>query len=793
MKTIATLVLLTLGLGAVFAQSPDKVDTKTQYTLSGYIKDAASAEELLYVNVWVEPLKSGATSNNYGFYSLTLPAGTYQLTYSYLGYQSLTKKVELNRNLELNVELQTDAQTLQEVEITDKKADHAVREVAMSRLEVPIAQVKKLPALLGEPDIIKTIQTLPGVTSAGEGTSSFFVRGGAANQNLILIDEAPVYDVSHLFGIFSVFNADILKSAELYKGGIPAKFGGRLSSLLEVTTKDGNARQLSGAGSVSTLAAKASLEGPIVKDKASFIVAARRSYVDLIMKQIPDVKDNSVKFYDLNGKVNWKINNNNRFFLAAYAGRDVFKFGDNFQMDWGNKTTTLRWNHLFNERLFSNSTLVYSDFDYALEDKANLDGFRWEANQKEYSLKQDFTWFPNPDFTVQFGYQGTYRKFQPGDIRPNSDNTIFKPTVLQPNFALEHGLYLSAEQKISSRLGLQYGLRFSVFQNMGPGTVYEYANATDNVNFVITDSTRYGRGKTIVSFANPEPRFAARYQLNTSSSLKLSYNRMVQYIHLISNSTVPIPFNTWAPSSPYLKPQKADQVAIGYFKNFDQNTWEFSAEAYYKKAQQVTEFADNANIFFNQNIATEYRQGNATSYGLEFFLRRNVGNLRGFMSYTLSKTDITIPTVNDNKAFPANYDRRHSFNLSLTYELSPKWTLGGNFTYATGRPITLPTGKYSYGNYQVNLYSERNGYRLPDFHRMDIAATYTPTRKKDRRWENTWVFGVYNAYNRQNPFTIYTRTKQDKDGKIIGDGTEKEARLVYLFSVLPYATWSFKF
>lgn len=792
MKTIVTLVVLTMSFGLLHAQNAGS-DAKKTYTLSGYIKDAASAEELLYVNVWVEPLKTGVTSNTYGFYSLSLVPGTYRLTFSYLGYQSLSKEIVLNRDLELNIEMQADAQTLQEVEISDKKADEAVREVAMSRLDVPIAQVKKLPALLGEPDIIKTIQTLPGVTSAGEGTSSFYVRGGAADQNLILIDEAPVYDVSHLFGLFSVFNTDILKSAELYKGGIPTKYGGRLSSLLEVNTKDGNARQLEAAGSVSTLAAKVSLEGPIVKDKASFIVAGRRSYVDLLMSQIPDLEGTSVKFHDLNGKVNWKINNNNRFFISAYTGRDVMRFGDDFQMDWGNQTTSFRWNHLFNERLFSNTTLVYSDFDYALKQEDPIEGFIWKANQQEYAFKQDFTWFSSPKFTLQFGYQGTYRQFQPGDIRPNGENTIFKPTKLQSRYALDQALYVGAEQKVSDRLSLQYGVRFSLFQNLGAETIYSYANASDNVNYVITDSIRYKKGQVIASFANPEPRFAARYQLDVSSSVKLSYQRMVQYIHLLSNSTVPIPFNTWSPSSPYLKPQKSDQLAIGYFKNLDQNTWEFSAEAYYKISQNITEFADNAQIFFNEHIATEFRQGKATSYGLELLLRRNVGDLRGFASYTLSKTDVSIPSINNGQPFPANYDRRHSFNLSLTYDLNPRWSVGGNFTYATGRPITLPTGKYTFGNYQPNLYSERNGYRLPDFHRLDLAATYEPAKNKDRRWKNTWVFGIYNVYNRQNPFTIYTRTKQDDEGNVIGDGSEKEARLVYMFSVLPYVTWSFKF
>jgi hypothetical protein len=767
---------------------------KDRFTISGYIKDASTGEELLYANV-LEPASGlGATTNLYGFYSISLPAGNYQLRYSYLGYQSLSKEVDLTQNLTLNIDLLPESAVLQEVVVTDKVADAAVRETGMSRIDLPIDDIKKLPALLGEPDVIKTIQTLPGVTSAGEGTSAFFVRGGSADQNLVLIDEAPVYDVSHLFGIFSVFNSDIIKSAELYKGGIPAKYGGRLSSLLEVTTRNGNNKRISASGGIGLLAAKATLEGPIVKDKASFIVSGRRSYADVFMQNSDMLDGTTVSFHDLNAKVNWKASDKDRFFLSAYSGRDIWKFNDDFQMDWGNTTTTFRWNHLFNERLFSNLTLLYSDFDYTLEFTDAVEGFVWEANQREFSLKEDISYFITPSITVNFGYQGIYRRFSPGDIRPASEEDgIFKAANLQQQFALDHALYVGVEHKITDRLSMDYGLRYSLFQNVGAGTVYEYSNPQDNIYDEVIDSTVYQDWDIIKSFQNPEPRFAARYLLDEQSSVKLSYNRMVQYVHLISNSTVPIPFATWAPSSPYLDPQKADQVAIGYFRNFDDNTYEFSAEAYYKQSSDVTEFADNAALFFNEHLATEFRQGAATSYGLEFFVRKNKGDLRGFASYTLAKTDMDVPGVNNNEVFPANHDRRHNLNIAMGYDINTQWNVGMTFTYATGRPITLPTGRYDFDGYQVNFYSGRNGYRLPDFHRMDISATYSPKKNAQRRWENNFVVGIYNVYNRQNPFTIYTRTKQDDDGNIIGDGTEKEARLVYLFGTLPYFSWNFKF
>lgn len=785
MKRLLLCTLMLGVLGGLYAQN--------KATLSGYVKNAADGEVLLFANVFVQELQTGTTTNHYGFYSLTLPEGKYTLSISYLGYQTQEKVVTLKDHLELNVDLQEGGQVLQEVVVSGKAEDEAVTEVAMSRIDLPIQQIKKLPALFGEPDVIKTIQVLPGVTNAGEGTSAYFVRGGSADQNLVLIDEAPVYDVSHLFGLFSVFNSDIIKSAELYKGGIPSKYGGRLSSLLEVTTKDGNDKKLEGAGGIGLMAARLSLEGPIQKDKASFIVSGRRSYADLIMREIDDLDGTTVSFYDLNAKVNWRPNNKNRFFIAAYDGRDIWKFGNDFKMGWGNTTATFRWNHLFNEKLFSNTTLVYSDFDYRLEDLDTADGFVWDANQREMSLKEDLTYFVNPNLTLQMGYQGIYRRFSPGTISPNNDASIFKETTLQKMGALDHGLYLGAEHKINDRLSLQYGLRFSIFQNIGKGTIYDYEDINDNVDVVVKDSTVYGSFENIKVFSNLEPRFNARYRLTKGSSLKFSYQRMAQYIHLISNSTVPIPFNTWAPSSPYLDPQLADQWVLGYFQNFQNNTYEFSAEAFYKQAQNVTEFADHANIFFNKHLATEFRQGDSESYGLELFVRKVKGQVQGFASYTLSKVLMDVPGINQDQEYVANHDRRHNLNLALTYALTDQWDVGTNFTFSSGRPITLPTGKFQFDNYQVDYFSGRNGYRLPDFHRLDLSVTYNSRKNKDRKFKRSMTAGIYNVYNQQNPYTIYTRKKQDDDGNIIGDGTEKEARLVYLFGIMPYFSWNFEF
>ena len=763
-----------------------------KFTINGYVRDARSGEELLGVTVYVKEKNNGVITNGYGFYSMTLEKGEYTFLFSFIGYETFEQKIRLTKNESINISLSEETFELNEVVVTAQRPDENVVDLQMSRNEINVAQVKKLPSLFGEPDIIKTIQMMPGVISAGEGTSSFFVRGGSADQNLILIDEAPVYDPSHLFGLFSVFNSDVIKSTELYKGGTPARYGGRLSSVLDVRTKDGNNQRFGGDAGIGLLASSIMLEGPIKKDESSFIVSARRSYVDAFLRATD--QDNLVYFYDINAKVNWKISNKDRIFLALYTGRDDFDFGFDFGFDWGNRTATLRWNHLFNDRLFSNTTLVANRFDYGLESTSDANAFQWDSNLRELSFKEDLNYYISPSLTFDFGYHLTYRKFAPGVIVPGTES-IFSKTELQNERALDHALYLSVKHKITDKLTFDYGGRLSYFQNVGDYTLYLYADPQDNINPTRIDSIEYGNLENIIDYLSFEPRFAARYLINPQTSLKFSYQRMVQNTHLISSGTVPVPFNTWAPSSTYLKPQKADQFAIGYFKNVQNNMYELSVEAYYKDMQNVTDFADNASIFFNKDLSTEFRQGVSEAYGAELMIKKNRGPLTGFMSYTWSTVERTVEGVNLGRSFYANYDRRNTLNIVATYELSPKWTFGGNFTYGTGRPITIPSGSYEYGqNYLPDIITERNGYRLPDYHRVDLSATLVPQKtRKNQNIETSWVFGLYNIYSRKNPFTLYTTIQLDDDNNIVGDGTTKEARMVYLFPILPSITFNIKF
>lgn len=763
---------------------------QSKFTINGYIKDSGNGEELIGVNVYIPQLKAGTTTNAYGFYSLTVPQGQYEIQVSYIGYQVQTFTVELNQDISKNIEMLSEATMIQEVVVEERAIDANVTDVQMSKNTVNMTQLRKLPALFGEVDIIKNIQMLPGVISAGEGTSAFFVRGGGADQNLILIDEAPVYDPSHLFGLFSVFNADVIKDSELYKGGIPSRFGGRLSSILEVRTKDGNNKEYDISGGISTLASRLAIEGPIRKERSSFIVSARRSYVDPMIKATGE--DFNVYFYDVNAKVNWRYNNSNRFFVAFYTGRDAFKLGGSFGFGWGNMTGTFRWNHLFNERLFSNTSVIISNFDYKLELEDAVQGFKWTSNLQELSVKNDLTYFINTNNEVTFGYHLTGRRFSPAKISPNTEGSIFDAVESQHMYALDHGIYVSNNQKITDALTIDYGVRLSIFQNVGKSDLYFYKDPQDNINVERTDTVHYDSWETIKSYVNVEPRLGIRYKLGETHSVKLSYNRMVQNTHLISAGTVPVPFNTWNPSNYYLKPQIADQYAVGYFRNFKDNQYEFSTEVYYKDIVNVTDFADNAELFLNEDIATEYRQGESWAYGVELMGVKKEGKLTGSVSYTWSKVERQIPGVNRGEKFLANYDRRNVVNVLATYDLNEKWSFGASFNYSTGRPITLPSGKYEYGNYRPDNITERNAYKLPDYHRLDVSATLNPRKNANRKWKGQWVFSVYNVYSRKNPFTIYTRTKKDDDGNVI-DPNVKEARLIYLFPVMPTVTYNFKF
>jgi len=766
------------------------VQAQEKVTLNGYVKDSGNGEELIGVTVYIPALKAGTVTNDYGFYALTVPKGSYEVHYSYIGFEEQIVTIDLQANVSRNINLLMEPENLQEVVVEETPLDENITSVQMSKNTINMTQVRKLPALLGEVDIIKSVQMLPGVITAGEGTSAFFVRGGSADQNLILIDEAPIYDPSHVFGLFSVFNADVIKDSELYRGGIPARFGGRLSSILDVRTKDGNNKEYHTTAGIGTLASRLMVEGPIVKDKSSFIVSARRSYLDLFLRAAN--KNSLVNFYDINAKVNLKGNNKNRYFLAFYTGRDNFSLENQFGFGWGNMVGTFRWNHLFNDRLFMNTSVIASQFDYKLEIKDPIQGFDWVSNLQELNIKNDLSYSLNTNNELTFGYHVAGRQFEPGTINPNSDQAFIKHFELQHKYALDHGIYVSNQQKVSDKVSLDYGVRLSIFQNIGAGDVILYKDPQDNIKHEQIGTRHYNSWETIKAYVNLEPRAGLRYAFAETQSLKLSYNRMVQNTHLMASGTVPVPFNTWNPSDYYLKPQLADQFAGGYFRNFKNNMYEFSLETYYKDITNVTDFADNAQLFFNENLSTEFRQGHSWSYGSEVMLNKKEGKLIGMASYTWSKTQRHIAGVNKGNVFYANSDRRNVVNLQAAYDLDAKWTFGATFTYSTGRPITLPAGKYDFGPYRVDVIPERNSIRLPDMHRLDFSVTLNPRKNERRRWKSQYILSIYNVYNRHNPFTVYTRNKQDENGDPIGNN-EKEARMVYLFPILPSLTYNVKF
>ncbi|WP_299820198.1 TonB-dependent receptor [uncultured Pontibacter sp.] len=777
MKQLLSLLVLLLCLSTSVAVAQEKV------TVSGYVKDKATGEGLIGSSVSVQELPgTGVTTNEYGYYALTLPKGTYTLTFNYLGYITISRQVHLQSSTKLDTELEQNVTKLKEVEVVSRREDTNVKSMEMSTLKMQVAEIKNMPALLGEVDLVKAIQLLPGVQNAGEGTSGFYVRGGGVDQNLILLDEAPVYNASHLMGFFSVFNADAIKDVQLYKGGIPAQHGGRLSSLLDIRMKEGNNKNLEISGGIGTISSRLTVEAPIIKDKSSFIVSGRRTYADIFFGLSSDenVKNNKLYFYDLNTKLNYTLNEKNRLYVSGYFGRDVAATND-FKMNWGNATATVRWNHLFSDRLFSNTTFIFSDFDYALGSKEKESEFTWKSHIKDYGLKNDYTLFLNPRNQLRFGLHLTYHNFMPAEVKPGKFSYV-NALKLNSTSALEGALYLSNEHQITDRLTLDYGLRLSSFTNMGPGKVYLYDENFDTP----VDTVTYSRFEKIKSYGGLEPRFAAKYELNDASSIKASYNRTLQYLHLVSNSTSAMPFDVWIPSSTYVKPQKADQVAAGYFRNFQDNMFEGSVEVYYKWMDNQIDYKDYAEIFLNERLETELLRGSGEAYGAEFYLRKQKGLLTGWISYTLSKTERTVPGINNNKSYPLRYDRRHSGNLVLSYQFSPSINLGTNWTYATGGAITMPVGRYEYNGKTYPVYSERNGYRLPDYHRLDLSATYEKPRNEFKKYTSSWTLSIYNAYARKNAFSIYFRENED-------DSSKTEAVKTYLFGIVPSLTYNFNF
>lgn len=778
MKNFLAILLLLLAFTG-FAQ--DKV------TLSGHVRDAGNGEELIGANVLIKALGTGTSTNVYGFYSLSVAPGNYEVLVSYLGFQNKTFQTELNANKTLDIELDPEGVVINEVVVTAKQADRNVKEIEMSVENLSAAQIKKIPQVLGEADLIRSIQLLPGVSTVGEGATGFNVRGGNVDQNLILLDEATVYNSSHLFGLFSVFNVDAIKDAKLYKGGIPSKYGGRLSSVLDVRQRDGNRKNFAASGGIGLIASRLTLEGPIQKDESSFMIAGRRSYGDLFLRFSEDLKDNIVYFYDLNAKANFKLGEKDRLYLSGYFGRDVFNFGDDFSSDWGNATASLRWNHLFSEKLFSNFTAIYSDYGYSFGVPDGTQGFDWDAHIYNYVLKGDFSYFFSPKSKLDFGAEGNIYRFHPGNAKGVGSESIFNEINIQHNHALEAAVYLSYEHEPIKNLTLQYGLRYSLFQRMGKEDVYLYENGVPTDQSAIIDTISYDSWEPIKTFTAPEPRFSANYVINDANSIKFSYNRMRQYIHLVSNTTSATPIDIWTPSGKYVKPATVDQFAIGYFKNFKDNSYEASVEAFYKDFKNLLDFKDGAELLLNETLETELLTGDGRAYGLELMVQKNEGLLTGWVSYTLSRSERIVPGINNGEYYPSNYDKLHNLSITASYKVNDKWNVSANFAYATGRPITYPESRYVYDGITVPHYGNRNGARTPDYHRLDVGVQYVPHPNSQKKWKSSWDFGVYNLYARRNPYSIFFRQNEDNP-------LQTEAvRLSIFGSVLPYVTYNFSF
>ncbi|MCI9845828.1 TonB-dependent receptor [Flavobacterium pectinovorum] len=790
-KKIGTFIIFILTILTSYSQE--------KFTLSGVITDFKNNETLIGVNIYVPLLKIGTTTNEYGFYSLTLPAGEHQVEISYLSYQTLVQNIVLNQNAKNNFALNESGEELQEVVIIDNKGKINIKSPEMSTNKLSISAIKKMPVVFGEVDVLKSILLLPGVTNAGEGASGFNVRGGGADQNLILLDEANIFNSSHVFGFFSVFNPDAVKDLKLYKGGIPARYGGRASSVLEIYQKDGNSKEFHVNGGIGLISSRILAEGPLVKDKGSFLIGGRASYVHLFLKLSEDQKDNSAYFYDLNTKLSYKINDNNSLFLSGYFGRDVFNLNNSFTNIYGNSTLNLRWNHLFSDKLFSNLSLIYSDYYYGLD--LNFIGFNWDSGIRNYNLKYDFKNYVSDKFRLNYGINGIYYEFNPGTIKPSGNDSGINPDQLDKKYAFEPAVYIDAENQLSKKITVSYGLRFSLFYRLGESTI----NLYENNNPVVFNSDlqiyekgtpiateHYGKNKVIEDYNNLEPRFSVSYQVNQDQSIKASYNRMAQYLQLISNTSSPTPLDIWMPSDTYIKPQIADQVALGYFRNINNGAYSLEVETYYKEIQNRLNYIDGADLIANDAIEQVILNGQMRAYGMEIMFKKNEGKFNGWIAYTLSKSEEQTPGrtpeepgINNGKWYNSAFDKTHNLAITSAYTLNEKWSFGANFSLQSGQPVTYPNGQYVYLGITVPSYGLRNGYRLPAYHHLDVSATLTSRKNKDRNWKGEWVFSIYNLYNRQNAASINFRQNVDTGFN--------EAVRTSIFGIVPAVSYNFKF
>ena len=758
-------------------------ESAKKWTISGSIRDKSNGEYLTGATIFVTELKTGTVSDLYGHYSMTLAEGNYSLQFSYIGYKTELRQVDLTSNQTINIDFDPSTENLKEVVVTSEQSNKNVARPEMSTFKMDIKTIKSIPSLMGEVDIIKAIQLLPGVQSVSEGGSGFSVRGGAPDQNLIILDEATVYNASHLMGFFSVFNNDAIKDVKLYKGDIPPMYGGRLSSVLDVRMKEGNSKRFEVTGGIGLIASRLTVEGPVWKDRISFVVSGRRTYADLFLPLSTEkaLQNNKLYFYDLNAKINYRIDENNHLFLSGYFGRDVFK--NTFaKMSWGNTTGTIRWNHLFGKKLFGNFTFVYSDYRYLLgTPEGQTTSFEWNSNLRDAGVKGDFSYYVNPNNTLRFGVSGVYHMINPGVARGTGSESIYSEVIVPENFSLETGIYIGNEQKAGKHWTLKYGIRLSLFQNVGPGTIYNFDSLYNPI-----DSTVYTSGDFYNSYYGIEPRLGILYTFNERSSIKASYSRTNQYLQLAQNSAAGTPLDIWFPASPNIKPQVSDQGAIGYFRNFLHNTIETSVEVYYKHMNNVIDFKDFAVLLLNEKIEGEVREGKGWSYGAEFLVRVTEKKFGGWVSYTYSRSMRQIAEINNGDPYLAPYDKPHNIAIVGNYQFHPRWSVSANWVFATGNPATFPTGRAEIGGKVIPIYSDRNAYRYPDYNRLDLSVTFSSKQREGKKFNWDINASVYNVYNRHNTWSV--NFVQDSENP-----NDTHAEKVYLFGIVPSVTFNFHF
>ena len=770
-------------------------NSQERFTLSGTVFENQGNETLIGANIIIDELKTGTISNEYGFYSITLAKGVYELTVSNIGYSTTKKTIILDKDIIKDFTLSEATEALDEVLIETNIESLNIRTPQMSVNSLTASSIKQIPVVFGEADVIKAITLLPGVSSGGEGAAGFNVRGGAADQNLILLDEATIFNSSHLFGLFSVFNPDAIKSLKLYKGGVPAKYGGRVSSVLDIYQKEGNKNEYKANGGVGLVASRLLLEGPLKKGVGSFLLGGRATYAHLFLPLF-DV-NNIAYFYDLNTKLSYKLNKKNSVYLSAYFGRDVFNVSNSFENTYGNTVVNFRLNHLFNDKLFSNLSLIYSDYYYGLN--LNFVGFEWNSGIQNMNIKYDFNQYVNDRYKLEYGLHSTYYRFNPGVIGPNRPDSGINTEALTNKFAFENAIYLDIKHQLSERLTVSYGSRLSSFLRLGQKELNLYENnqaVSYNTDLQLYEeinpigSESISTNKVIKSFLNLEPRLAISYKLDDNTSLKTSYNRMTQYLHLISNTSSPTPLDVWTPSGKYIQPQILDQIAIGYFKRY--NKYDLEVESFYKKTKNRIDYIDGANLIANKAIEQVLLNGQSRAYGFELLFRKNKGRFKGWFAYTLSKSEqqtkglnASEPGINNGNWYNTPYDKTHDISITSSYDLNNKWKLNANFIYQTGQPTTYPNGQYEYNNLIVSTFESRNSSRLDAYHRFDISGTYIPKKSKDKQWKGEWVFSIYNLYNRKNTQSLNFRENQDTG--------QNEALKLSLFGAIGAVSYNFKF